>query len=129
MDINNFKQINDTYGHDCGDKALRHFSRLLVESFGSSWFIARYGGDEFILLRETTTQQEMEADKAYFDQQLAHFNARDPFPFSLSVSIGSALYSATKAEDGPSYIRALDHLMYENKRAYHIQQKENQKKS
>lgn len=124
MDINSFKKVNDTYGHDLGDKTLRHFSRLLSEGFGDNWFIARYGGDEFILLRESVTQKEMEKDITYFYEVLDLFNARQTLPFALSISRGSALYAGSKHKDGPSFIKDLDNLMYEDKRFYHAKGKE-----
>lgn len=120
MDINDFKQINDTYGHDFGDQSLRHFSRLLVDSFGSRWFIARYGGDEFLLLREHATQQDIEEDSAYFTQQIAQFNARGTLPFPLSASFGMGLYEGDLTKGGPSFIKLLDERMYQDKRAFHI---------
>lgn len=123
MDINNFKQVNDTYGHDLGDQTLRHFSRLLNESFGANWFIARYGGDEFILFRESATHKQMEKDTDYFHEVLDRFNARQMLPFILSVSRGSALYAASKHSDGPAFIKDLDRLMYEDKRRYHAKRK------
>lgn len=125
MDINRFKQVNDTYGHDLGDKTLRQFSHLLLDSFGSSWIIARYGGDEFLLFKEGITGQELQGDLDHFTKQLDRFNARASLPFSLSVSIGCSLYSATGATDAPSFIKALDVRMYEHKRACHAQEIEN----
>lgn len=50
MDVDYFKQINDRYGHDVGDKVLVTFADNLRELFGEDTFIARYGGDEFVLL-------------------------------------------------------------------------------
>ncbi|MBI9093717.1 MAG: diguanylate cyclase [Sphaerochaeta sp.] len=119
MDINNFKQINDTHGHDLGDKTLRIFSRLLIDSFGGDWFIGRFGGDEFILFRERATQQDLEYDLKNFQESLERFNAKQPLPFSLSVSQGSALKEPSNEIDGPSFINVLDRLMYQDKRHYH----------
>lgn len=50
LDLDYFKQINDRYGHDSGDKALIAFSDFLKQEFGEDSIIARYGGDEFVLL-------------------------------------------------------------------------------
>ncbi len=118
MDINSFKQINDTYGHDLGDTTLRYFSRLLSDSFGGNWFIARYGGDEFILIREGSTQKDLEGSIAHFYEMLTYYNAKETLPFPLSVSIGSALFDPKKHLDGPSFINTLDKLMYEDKRCH-----------
>lgn len=123
MDINNFKQINDTYGHDLGDKTLCAFSRLLIDGFGGNWFIGRFGGDEFILFREGATQQDVEHDLRYFHELLERFNARQTLPFPLSVSMGSALNGPSREMDGPSFIKVLDRLMYKEKRLYHAKKK------
>ena len=50
LDLDFFKQINDNFGHDIGDKSLIAFAELLKELFGEDSYIARYGGDEFVLL-------------------------------------------------------------------------------
>ena len=125
MDINRFKQVNDLYGHDLGDKTLRLFSHLLLDSFSSSWIIARYGGDEFLLFKEDISEQDLQGELDHFAKQLDRFNARLSLPFSLSVSIGCSLYSATGATDAPSFIKALDMRMYEHKRTCHAQEMEN----
>ncbi|WP_082862836.1 GGDEF domain-containing protein [Domibacillus aminovorans] len=48
--INEFKEINDTYRHDYGDQVLEHLSKILCKSFGQKDIIARWGGDEFLIL-------------------------------------------------------------------------------
>lgn len=119
MDINDFKIINDSFGHELGDKSLRYFSRLLLDSFGSSWFIARYGGDEFILFKEGVTNGDLERDIVHFNEQLERFNSRGTLPFPLSVSYGCSLYEGSDSVDGDAFVKSLDTLMYEQKRLYH----------
>ncbi|MDY0290025.1 MAG: GGDEF domain-containing protein [Sphaerochaeta sp.] len=126
MDINGFKLINDLYGHDHGDNMLRLVSLLLVESFGSSWFISRYGGDEFLLAKEGVTREELERDLAFFHEQLDLFNAKHTLPIPLSISVGAALSGESAPAEAPLFIKTLDTLMYEAKRSYHAQQLETQ---
>jgi len=54
IDIDHFKQLNDSHGHQVGDLALRHLSRLLLQSLRTSDLIARYGGEEFVVLAPNT---------------------------------------------------------------------------
>ena len=57
-DLDSFKNLNDTYGHDGGDVVLRSFARLLAESLRESDLVCRYGGEEFaFLLPESTVEQ------------------------------------------------------------------------
>jgi diguanylate cyclase len=58
MDLNKFKPINDTYGHEAGNAALQHFSRTIHQMIRAEDTVARLGGDEFaVILTDTTTEQ------------------------------------------------------------------------
>ncbi len=52
IDIDSFKKINDVYGHDYGDTALKSTAKILRDTFSDNDFIARYGGDEFVVVVE-----------------------------------------------------------------------------
>lgn len=59
VDLDNFKQLNDTYGHIWGDRALIHFTRLIKKQLGPLDEIGRYGGDEFILVIQSTSKDNI----------------------------------------------------------------------
>ncbi|NCB01147.1 MAG: GGDEF domain-containing protein [Spirochaetia bacterium] len=126
MDINNFKHVNDMYGHDLGDRCLRYFSKLLRESFKNNWLIGRFGGDEFVLFKEVDSLEEIKHDLASFQEHVSTFNTEGTLPFFLSVSTGFAVLSPNDTMEATAFIKALDTLMYENKRKYHAS---NRKKS
>ncbi len=61
LDIDHFKSINDRYGHECGDRALKAFAAFLKELARDEDYVARYGGEEFIILLKHTTIEGAEA--------------------------------------------------------------------
>lgn len=58
LDLDYFKQYNDTYGHQAGDNALRALAKLIRETIRESDFVARYGGEEFFILQPNTNQEQ-----------------------------------------------------------------------
>jgi diguanylate cyclase len=103
-DIDRFKQINDSYGHKAGDKALRLIARLLKQALRETDFIARYGGEEFvILLTQTPAAQAADvAEKLRAVVEKAEFNNGDErIPITLSIG-----FSSFRASDGPEEVFA-----------------------
>ncbi len=117
IDIDDFKPINDTYGHEAGDRLLREVSKRLVSSMRASDPIARIGGDEFIgICRTITTPEEAElvARKIIAIQS-------EPFDLkghccSLGVSIGISLYPAD-GDDAGTLLNRADEAMYRVKKS------------
>ncbi len=87
-DVDDFKKINDTYGHDTGDAALAETARILKESFRSSDLTARLGGDEFVVLALEASAACSEQLMASLKEKLRLRLAGLAFPFKLSLSIG-----------------------------------------
>lgn len=117
FDLNNFKKVNDTYGHVCGDKLLKEIALRVQAITRSSDIISRYGGDEFVaILSDSNSEADL---KTYCDKLENIFLT----PFILdniiihsSCSIGVSMYP----QDGESFetlIRHADNLMYEAKMA------------
>ncbi|SPJ27177.1 diguanylate cyclase [Falsiruegeria mediterranea] len=112
LDVDHFKRINDTYGHDAGDKVLQQLSRMLIREFRTIDLVGRLGGEEFALvfpetdlsgafiacerLRKNVMQQEIKAD--------AH-------RIHLTVSIGLSALGAVSV-DGASLLKQADELLY-----------------
>ena len=95
MDVDNFKKINDRYGRVEGDKALVQIaSALKYVCIGQNYFTARYGGDEFIIICECASNDEV--NKLYYRIQnsITRSNVNSGKPYGLSLSIGVAKYGA-----------------------------------
>lgn len=86
MDADGFKQINDRYGHVEGDHALQVISALKEVCSASGGFIARYGGDEFVVLQKATAEQDIIDLCSAINDELA----RAEVPYALRMSIGYA---------------------------------------
>lgn len=114
IDIDNFKFINDTYGHLHGDGVLRACADLLKKCVRKSDFLCRYGGDEFIIVTPMQTCEENNLLFRRIDKSLEDWNSTyATFDYSLSMSIGCAVW-----EDGKDVIDVLneaDKKMYLNK--------------
>ena len=114
MDVDNFKQINDNYGHDAGDDVLRTISNGLKEFFTNT-DAYRYGGDEFLLIRK-------DLDTGLFANQLHQMrNRMDELSHSdnkpdIKFSAGYVYGVAETADDLRSMFEKADELMYEVKR-------------
>lgn len=120
MDIDNFKRINDTYGHTVGDIALAETARLLQRSVRSGDAIARFGGDEFFILLDMDSEDNLEDIVARIEKEEDAF-AQENSQYELRLSKGYAFYDAKKFSGVKDFMAHLDELMYENKRLRHAQ--------
>ena len=113
IDIDNFKQINDKYGHYAGDKALKLFGSVLRKHINNVGFVVRYGGDEFILI---TKQPETAAEAvvANIMKEIDAINATGKNEFHLAFSYGIA--NMNSAGNTDEFLRTMDARMYEMKR-------------
>jgi diguanylate cyclase (GGDEF)-like protein len=115
FDLNNFKPINDSFGHAEGDRALLAFANLLRESFRESDVIARIGGDEFAALLAGSDAQRVQGIAQRFRQVLDEYNDRKQRGYALRCSIGIA--TLQDGEDLDSLLERADRSMYAEKRA------------
>lgn len=85
FDLNNLKVINDTYGHDEGDAFIRNFAALLTRILNENSFLARFGGDEFLIVQEHTTVEEMEQLHEKLEEDVQVYNQTAIHPISYAV--------------------------------------------
>jgi diguanylate cyclase (GGDEF)-like protein len=115
MDLDHFKRINDQHGHAVGDLALKHVSALLLGAMRDSDKLARFGGEEFVVLMADTTldQAQPAADQLrelIASHPLHHFEIRVP----ISVSIGVAQWLGTN-EDSSHLLSRADAALFQAK--------------
>jgi diguanylate cyclase (GGDEF)-like protein len=116
LDLNDFKAINDTFGHDAGDAALIEMAALLKRTFRDADIICRAGGDEFVVLVTATTASEGSTMQARLESALACRNAALPRELPLSSSIGIAAWTPDSESSFSDLLRHADAAMYEHKR-------------
>lgn len=117
IDLNNFKSINDTFGHDMGDYALETSVKLLKSCLRSTDFIARFGGDEFYVILDVSNMNDLEATVCKINNCIEKYNKQDTKPYKLGFSMGYAVYNYHSHMKVEEFQKQIDILMYENKRA------------
>jgi len=111
MDLDDFKEVNDNYGHHLGDVVLKNFCRIVQDNIRSTDYLVRYGGDEFIIVTPTTDikHAQMVVDK--ISTALSNFDFGTERPVKTSVGIA-------ELKDGDtveSLLARADKALYENK--------------
>jgi diguanylate cyclase (GGDEF)-like protein len=116
MDLDGFKLINDTFGHDTGDDVLRQVAETLKKSLRATDFLARYGGDEMTLILSDTNLPQAGIVTKKIQAQLKSFGISLPNGqiTNLGVSGGIALYPK-HADTAPGLLRAADEALYKAK--------------
>ena len=117
IDLDGMKQINDSYGHQEGDRALIETGRLLTATFRKSDVIARLGGDEFCVLLTEGSEQggEVAINRLVANAESAVASAGRPYRLSLSLGIGR--YDPKDPVPVDILIQRADHAMYLQKEA------------
>lgn len=116
VDLNGMKQINDTLGHDEGDRALVDTAGVLRETFRGSDVVARLGGDEFVALMLDASESQVELFATRIKRAMAERNQRGNRRYRLSASVGGSPFDAAKEESIEQLLVKADALMYEQKR-------------
>jgi diguanylate cyclase (GGDEF)-like protein len=112
--MDDFKQINDRYGHQQGDVALQRAARVLRATFRDSDIIARLGGDEFVVLAADTGTSVSIVER--LRQELNERNTRDGYPYTMSFSVGAARFDPDDPPTIEELLHTADSMLLEQKR-------------
>lgn len=115
MDLNEFKWVNDTHGHEKGDELLKIFADVLTHTIGKEGFVGRMGGDEFIAVLLDVTEEKIAELWKQVEDGLSQKSDSLDFPYRITSSYGYA--SREKGTKGSlhSVLQMADKKMYENK--------------
>ena len=115
IDLDSFKQINDVYGHEAGDRVLRHTSQRILDRTRASDTVARLGGDEFVVLCEGTNRTEAAAMARRVIDAIRQPIMIDGTPLIVTASVGIA--DADPAATAEDLLRGADVAMYRAKKS------------
>jgi len=118
FDVDSFKTVNDTYGHAAGDVVIRKIAEIAMLNTRSSDIVGRYGGDEFLVLITSSTQEQAFQYCENIRKKIAGTEIRIPGlaePIRLTISGGLSVYP-THGHSTTELTRAADHALYEAKR-------------
>lgn len=116
VDLDGFKEVNDRYGHQMGDKILQLVAKRLASNLRSDDLIARFGGDEFVIfLNGRFSARLVEESLSRLINKLAEPFDIDAILLQLSASIGVTLYPQPKRVEPDQLIRQADQAMYQAK--------------
>ena len=113
FDLNNLKHVNDTYGHEKGDEFIQAFAYCLTRILDEHSFLARYGGDEFIIIQENTTPEELKHMDLHLSTLVQEYNTRASMPLSYAVGFEVSYRNHYFLMD--DLINAADKNMYQDK--------------
>ena len=121
IDIDDFKDINDNFGHDVGDTVLRNFGALLESNIRETDHLFRIGGEEFVILSESKTK----VDAIKLAEKLRHIVASTALLSEINITISLGICEVTIGGSPNSIAKRVDNLLYEakshgkNKVTYH----------
>lgn len=118
-DINRMKTINDRYGHLQGDTAIRIAAEVIRRSVPESWKAVRYGGDEYVMIGEHDSSDDLELLKNQITQGSGKLSQEMELPFRLSVSVGYVVIDPDNTLGNEEYFRMADEAMYVMKQEAH----------
>ncbi|MHC5741951.1 MAG: GGDEF domain-containing response regulator [Nostoc sp.] len=117
VDLDGLKQINDSLGHEIGDRIIIDTAQLLKKTFRESDIVARIGGDEFVVFVSTCSPENTDEFRPRLQVNIDRFNKEHNYSYQLSISIGATQCALNENVSLEQLLEEADKLMYEHKRA------------
>ena len=115
LDMDDFKEINDTYGHAVGDKALKKFASLASSALGDGDILVRYGGDEFLLFFNTKDMTKVNKTLEKMQNKVEEFNKKNIDKYKLKYTCKAEAYDENVYRTISELIHFVDSEMYKEK--------------
>jgi two-component system cell cycle response regulator len=117
LDIDEFKRVNDTYGHRAGDQVLCQLATILRRELRAVDMVARYGGEEFVVVLPETNQQGARNFAERILKRVAEHDFGEPgTPVHVTISVGVATYPEVHTERPEAFLAHADQRLYQAKR-------------
>ena len=116
-DLDNFKEINDQFGHLTGDQTLRTFGKIILENLRESDLACRFGGDEFVFFLPNATKEKAHRFGDRIHTIIDKAIDCSGLEIELSISLGTVCYPEITVESIEEMIAAADDALYQAKRA------------
>jgi len=116
IDLDDFKLINDRFGHKVGDEALQSVVKIIKKCVSIDDFVARYGGDEFFIILKIDDYQLLEQAVNKIREGFEGFNKIGQKPYQIKLSFGYDIYNYQSKMKTDEFFKHVDTLMYNNKR-------------
>ena len=121
LDLDNFKLVNDTFGHKVGDKMLREMGRIIQAQLREYDFLARYAGDEFVAIVQELVGNQVEDLRSRIESAVSEFSlhVRGSGQARVGISVGTATYGV-EGETLDQLLVAADQAMYRAKSSHKL---------
>ena len=115
IDLDDFKYLNDTLGHNEGDKLLKVFGEVLIRVFHKDAIVSRFGGDEFLIVKNNFDSDDLDFYKRSIYREFRNKATSNIFSKDFKFSIGCSVYSEGCLKSGEELMVEADNSMYVNK--------------
>ena len=123
LDIDNLKMINDNFGHEHGDLAIRTVSAAICAEIPEDFIPVRYGGDEFVIIGKCNNFSIAESLRNKLIRHLDEYNEHSSNRYQVTASIGYTIAEPGNSKTLDDYVKLADATMYEGKKQFKLAQK------